>query len=120
VYAATYTTTVNLQSAADFAVLAGSGITSTNPPQVIIGDAGSSPTTSNGLTAGEVSGTNYTDGSAVVDLAKDHLTAAYIDAESRTGATVLSASTYELGGQTLTAGVYEIGTGGGDYRQSHA
>ncbi|MDP2641879.1 MAG: ice-binding family protein [bacterium] len=111
VYAATYTTIVNLQSAAGFAVLAGSGITSTNPPQVIVGDAGSSPTVSNGLTGAEVSGTNYTAGSAVVDLAKDHLTAAYLDAESRTGATVLSASTYELGGETLTPGIYKIGTG---------
>ena len=111
VYAATYTTIVNLQSAADFAVLAGSGITSTNPPQIIVGDAGSSPTVSNGLTGGEVSGTNYTAGSAVVDLAKDHLTAAYTDAEGRSGATVLSATTYELGGETLTPGVYEIGTG---------
>ena len=111
VYAASYTTIVNLDTAANFAVLAGSGITSTNPPQVIVGDAGSSPTVSNGLTAGQVSGTNYTAGSAVVDLAKTHLTSAYLDAESRSGATVLSATTYELGSQTLTPGIYEIGTG---------
>lgn len=111
VYAATYTTTVNLQTAADFAVLAGSGITSTNPPQVIIGDAGSAPTTSNGLTGAQVSGTNYTAGSAVVDQAKIHLTAAYVDAESRAGATVLSATSYDLGDDILTPGVYEIGTG---------
>jgi hypothetical protein len=35
-----------LSAASSFAVLAGSGIVSTNPPQVIVGDAGSSPTVS--------------------------------------------------------------------------
>lgn len=42
---------INLGTAANFAVLAGSGITSTNPPQFVTGDAGSSPTTDNGLSS---------------------------------------------------------------------
>ena len=99
-------TPISLDTASDFAVLAGSGIVNTNP-SVIVGDAGSSPTTTNGLTAGEVTGTNYTVASAEVDLAKTHLTSAYLDAEAL-GATTIPT---ELGGNTILAGVYETASG---------
>jgi hypothetical protein len=100
VYAAT---APSLQTASNFAILAGSGITDTTP-SVIVGDVGSSPTTSNGVTGAEVTGTNYTAGSAVVDQAKLDLTAAYTNAAGQVSTTAISA---DLGGQTLTSGVYQ-------------
>lgn len=99
-------TSIDLQTAGNFAVLGGSGIVDSNP-SVIVGDAGSSPTTSNGLTAGEVTGTNYTAGSAAVDLAKDHLTSAYLLAEAESASVIPT----ELGGTTVYAGAYETASG---------
>lgn len=97
---------INLDTSSNFAVIAGSGIVDSNP-SVIVGDAGSSPTTSNGLTAGEVTGTNYTSVSAEVDLAKTHLTDAYLAAEALGASTIPT----ELGGNTILAGVYETASG---------
>ncbi|MEK7135151.1 MAG: ice-binding family protein [Patescibacteria group bacterium] len=99
-------TAVSLGTAGSFAVLAGSGITDTNP-SVIVGDAGSSPTFTNGLTGGEVTGTNYTAASAVVDLAKDDLVTAYDAAALQTPITIST----ELGGTIVNAGVYDSASG---------
>jgi len=94
-------TTIDLGTANSFAILAGSGITDTNP-SVIVGDVGSDPTTANGLTNGEVTGTNYTAASAVVTQAKVDLVTAYNNAGLQAPSTVPT----ELGGTTKLAGVY--------------
>ncbi len=98
---------VNLGTTESFAVLAGSGITNTGPTTVsgtAGGDMGSSPTQA---FTGEVdvttTGTKYTAPSAVVDGAKEDLVSAYDDAAGRIPADTVSA---DLGGQTLTEGVY--------------
>jgi LPXTG-motif cell wall-anchored protein len=99
---------VDLGLAESFAVLAGSGITNTGPTTAS-GSAGanfgSSPT---GTFTGDVlvttSGTKYTAVDAAVTSAKVDLTTAYNDAAGRTPATTVTA---DLGGQTLTAGVYK-------------
>lgn len=99
---------VNLGLASSFAVLAGSGITNTGPTTGS-GSAGanfgSSPT---GSFTGDVqvttSGTKYTAVDAAVTAAKVDLTTAYNDAAGRTPATTVTA---DLGGQTLTTGVYK-------------
>jgi len=95
--------------ASSFAVLAGSGIVSTNPPQVIIGDAGSNPTVSNGLTGVQVTGTNYTAADAAVIAAKVAAGLAYANAAAQlqSGADIPT----DLAAQTLTAGVYHAASG---------
>jgi LPXTG-motif cell wall-anchored protein len=102
---------VNLGTTESFAVLAGSGITNTGPTTVsgtAGGDMGSSPTQA---FTGEVdvttTGTKYTAPSAVVDGAKADLETAYNDAAGRIPADTVSA---DLGGQTLTEGVYKSGS----------
>ena len=99
---------VDLGLAESFAVLAGSGITNTGPTTAsgsAGADFGSSPT---GTFTGDVqvttSGTKYTAVDAAVTAAKVDLTTAYNDAAGRTPATTVTA---DLGGQTLTAGVYK-------------
>jgi hypothetical protein len=98
------TAPVNLGAATTFAVLAGSTITNTGS-SVVSGDIGLYP------------GTSYTGGaplltqsSGVVDLtnsaalaAQSDATAAYIDAAARTPFSTVAA---DLGGTTLTPGVY--------------
>ena len=98
-----------LGAASSFAVLAGSGIVSTNPPQVIIGDAGSDPTVSNGLTGVEVTGINYTAADAAVIAAKVALANAYADASTQpqSGADIAS----DLAAQNLMPGVYHSAAG---------
>jgi len=102
-------TAPNLGTANSFAVLAGSGITSTNPPQVIVGDAGSNPTVSNGLTGAEVTGTNYTAANAAVIAAKVDLASAYADASTQpqSGADIAT----DLAAQNLAPGVYHAASG---------
>lgn len=109
--------TVDLGTADDFAILAGTGITDV-PTSTIIGDVGLHPTTGaaiTGLTCAEVTGTIYdVDGTyagacEVVDepllnIAKQDLVTAYDDAAGRTPVTTVPT---ELGGQTLTDGVYD-------------
>ena len=99
--------TVGLGTADSFAVLAGSGITNTGP-SVINGDIGSYPTTSiTGFPPGTVNGTNH-GGDADTQGAKSDLVTAYNDAAGRTPVTTVPT---ELGGTTLTHGVYSSAAG---------
>ncbi len=96
---------VNLGSAGNFAVLAGSGISNTGVTTHVIGDVGAFPTaTINGLLAGNVDGILYTSADPIVGLAKTALTTAYNDAQSRS----LNAISLpgQLGGLTLAPGLY--------------
>jgi len=98
---------VGLGTADSFAVLAGSGITNTGST-VINGDIGSFPTTSiTGFPPGTVNGTNH-GGDAVTQAAKTDLVTAYNDAAGRTPVTTVPT---ELGGTTLTHGVYSAASG---------
>lgn len=114
-------TTISLGTAANFAVLAGTSVTNI-PTSVITGDVGLSPASGSnyaGLTQAEVTGTIYAvDGAGpggavnnpgLLTTAKNDLTAAYIDAASRTTDQAFVAGDNQLGGQTLTAGVYTFG-----------
>ena len=114
------TTTVNLGTASSFAVLGGTAVTNV-PTSVIKGDVGLSPAAGSnyaGLTQAQVTGTIFAvdttgPGGSVANpglltTAKNDLTAAYIDASGRTPATVLTGSDNQLGGQTLTPGVYSF------------
>jgi len=93
-------------AAGSFAVLAGSAITNTGATS-IIGDVGTYPTLAeNGFASVSLAGTNHgADG--VTQAAKTALASAYGDASSRSPATLEAA---QLGGSTLTAGVYASGT----------
>lgn len=94
--------TVNLGTATSFAVLAGAGITNTGPT-TITGDVGTFPTTTEtGFGTVTIIGTNHA-GDAVTQAAKTDLVTAYNDAAGRTPATTVSG---DIGGQTLTPGVY--------------
>ena len=114
------TTTVNLGTADPFAVLAYSLVTNI-PTSAIIGNVGLSPAAGSnysGLTALEVTGTIYavdgtgpigaTNNPGLLTTAKNDLTTAYTDASGRTGATVLTGGDNQLGGKTLTPGVYSF------------
>ncbi len=106
VYAAV--ATVNLSGATNFAVLAGSTITNTGS-SVINGDLGLSPGTSvTGFPPATLNGTQHVSNALAIQ-AKTDLTAAYNDAAGRTPASSIGA---ELGGLTLTPGVYNSGTFG--------
>lgn len=109
--------TVDLQTASPFVILSGTpNITDVANSSVITGNVGLSPASGAGigLLCSQVSGTIFsvdaagplpcriTDGPLLV-TAKNNLTAAYIDAAGRTP--VITVPT-ELGGTTLTAGVY--------------
>ena len=99
-------TTVGLGTGTNFAVLAGSGITNTGGT-VIHGGIGTFPTTTiTGFPPGTVNGTNHA-GDGVTQGAKTDLVTAYNDAAGRTPATVPT----ELGGTTVTAGVYNSAAG---------
>lgn len=97
---------VDLGSAADFAVLAGSGITFTGATTVTghIGSYATATITGAGNVT-FVSGVNHA-GDATTQTAKTDLTTAYNDAFGRSGTTIAS----QLGGTTLTPGVYSAGT----------
>ncbi len=99
--------TIDLGSAAGFAVLAGTGITFTSPGNFITGDIGSYsvPTISGIGNVTFLSGSNHA-GDAFTQAAKTDLAAAYADAVGRTPVAIASA----LGGITLTPGVYSAGT----------
>ncbi|MBA3299835.1 MAG: DUF3494 domain-containing protein, partial [Thermoleophilaceae bacterium] len=97
---------VLLGTADSFAVLAGSTITNTGP-SVINGDLGLHPGTSvTGFPPGTVNGVQHiTD--AVALQAKADLRTAYLDAAGRPLTATLPP---DVGGQTLTAGVYRTGS----------
>ena len=85
-----------------FAVLAGAGITNTGPT-TINGDLGTFPTTSiTGAASMTVTGTNH-GGDAVTQGAKTDLVTAYNTATGEGPTTAVAA---DLGGRTLTAGIY--------------
>ncbi len=100
-------TTVLLGTAANFSVLAGSGITNTGPT-TIYGDVGTFPTPSQtGFGSVTIIGTNHVD-DAVTQQAKIDLVTAYNDAAGRTPVTTVAT---ELGGTTLVPGVYNSASG---------
>ena len=102
------TAPVPLGTAANFAVLAGSTVTNTGPT-TISGDVGLSPGTAvTGFPPGQVvNGTIHAADSAALQAQAD-LTAAYDNAAART---VTATVPTELGGTTLTAGVYNSAAG---------
>jgi len=110
--------TVNLGTAAPFAILSGTpNITDAGNASVITGNVGLSPATGagTGLNCSQVTGIIYsvdasgplpcrvTNGPLLV-TAKNNLTTAYNDAAGRTPLTTVPT---ELGGTTLVAGVYD-------------
>ncbi len=98
--------TVDLGTATRFAVLAGSGITNTGVT-TITGDVGTFPTTTEtGFGTVTILGTNHM-GDAVTQAAKNDLVTAYNDAAGRTPVIIPT----ELGGTTLTPGVYASNDG---------
>lgn len=95
--------TVNLRSAAAFAILAGAGVTNTGNT-TINGDLGTTPTgTINGFPPGIING-NIHAADPIADQAKLDLTTAYNDAQGRS----LNAISLpgDLGGLTLAPGLY--------------
>jgi hypothetical protein len=98
-------TAVGLGTADSYALLAGSGVTNTGP-SVINGDLGSSPTPAvtgfGGAPNGTVNGSTH-QADAAAGQAQDDLTTAYDNAAGQGPANTLAT---ELGGQTLTPGVY--------------
>lgn len=100
-------TLVPMGTAEPFAVLAGTGITSTGPT-TINGDVGTHPNDAMTVTGSfALSGTDHGNDGVTAD-AKDDLTAAYLSAEGQTTDFAVSA---DLAGQTLTPGVYTSGSG---------
>jgi hypothetical protein len=100
--------TVNLGSTSVYAVLAGAGITNTGATTIsgtAGGDLGSAPTAGiTGDTLITTSGAKHPAADAQTLAAKDDLVTAYNDAAGRIPATTVAA---DLGGQTLTQGVYK-------------
>jgi hypothetical protein len=93
---------VGLGTDSSFAVLAGSTVTNTGP-SVVNGDLGVSPGTAvTGFPPGLVNGTIHA-ADAVAGQGQTDLTTAYNDAAGRTPPVAVSG---DLGGQTLTPGVY--------------
>ena len=93
---------VNLGSAAAFAVMATTAISSIDPT-VINGDVGLDPGTSQGIPAGDVNGSIHVGDQAIVDAQAD-LLSAYNDAVSRSLTSVALAG--NMGGLTFTPGLY--------------
>ena len=98
------TSPVDLGTAAHFGTLAGGAISGTGHVE---GDVGSGT----GAIAPAITsdGTIYPTGDAVVMTALDDYSTAYNDGNNRPYDILLSAAAYELGGKTLTPGVYKIG-----------
>jgi hypothetical protein len=103
-------TSVGLGTANSFAVLAGAGVTNTGP-SVINGDLGSSPNPSvtgfGGAPNGTINGATH-QADALAAQAQADLTTAYNNAAGQ--GPVITLAT-ELGGQTLTPGVYNSESG---------
>lgn len=103
-------TSVGLGTANSFAILAGAGVTNTGP-SVINGDLGTSPnpavTGFGGAPNGTVNGATH-QADALAAQAQADLTTAYNDAAGQGPVNTLAT---ELGGQTLTPGVYNSESG---------
>jgi Ice-binding-like len=103
-------TAIGLGTADSFALLAGSGVTNTGP-SVINGDLGTSPTPAvtgfGGAPNGTVNGSIH-QADALAGQAQADLTTAYDNAAGQGPVTTLAT---ELGGQTLTPGVYNSQSG---------
>jgi len=100
-------TTVGLGTASSFAVLAGSGITNTGAT-TITGDVGTFPTPAEtGFGSITLNGANDA-GNSVTQGAKNDLVTAYNDAAGRTPVSTIPT---ELGGSTLSGGVYDSAAG---------
>ncbi len=103
-------TSVGLGTANSFAVLAGAGVTNTGP-SVINGDLGTSPTPAvtgfGGAPNGTVNGATH-QADALAGQAQADLTTAYNNAAGQGPVNTLAT---ELGGQTLTPGVYNSESG---------
>jgi hypothetical protein len=99
---------VNLGSAANFVVLAGSTVTNVNSVGTIVtGDLGLSPGSAvTGFPPGVLVGTQHV-ADPTAAQAKLDLTTAFNDAAGRPGATIVASG--ELGGLTLAPGVYQSG-----------
>lgn len=103
---------IDLGSAGNFAILAGSGISNTGVSTMINGDVGSFPTaTINGLLSGNVNGTLFTSADPIVGLAKTDLTTAFNDAQSRSLDAISLPG--QIGGLTLAPGLYVNSTTSG-------
>lgn len=114
-------TKVDLGTAESFAVLAGTPNITNVPTSVITGDVGLSPASGSGigLTCAEVTGTIYSvdaagplpcrvTNPALLTLAKNDLTAAYLDAAGQTPSVIVPT---ELGSTTKTPGIYSSTAG---------
>ena len=98
-----FATAPPLGTAASFAVLGGSTVTNSGPT-IVTGDLGVSPGTAvTGFPPGSVIGTTHT-ADAVALQAQNDVTTAYNDLAGQACNTDLT--NQDLGGQTLTAGVY--------------
>ena len=119
--AASAAQSLQLGTAAPFAVLGGTEVTDV-PTSSITGDVGLSPAAGSnyaGLTQAEVTGTIYSvDGTgpagtvnnpALLTTAKNDLTTAYVAAAGQTPTSTFTAGDNQLGGQTLVPGVYAFG-----------
>ena len=101
----TIQSTVPLAGAANFGVLAGSGVTNTGATNVT-GDLGLSPGSSvGGFPPGILVGTQHIN-DVIANQAKLDLTAAYNDAAGRTSTDIVTLSG-NIGGLTLTPGLYK-------------
>jgi hypothetical protein len=99
--------TVGLGTASSFAVLAGSGITNTGAT-TITGDVGTFPTTAEtGFGSVTLNGADNA-GNSVTQGAQNDLVTAYNDAAGRTPVSTIPT---ELGGSTLSGGVYDSAAG---------
>jgi len=114
-------TAIQLNTAAPFAVLAGTAVTDV-PTSTITGDVGLSPHAGSyyaGLTKAEVTGTIYAtdatgpagaiDNPGLLTQAKNDLTTAFLTAAGEVATTTYSTGDNQLGGKTLTPGVYAFG-----------
>jgi hypothetical protein len=99
------TVAVNLGTADNFAVLAGSGITNVSAGTRIAGDVGSAPTPSvTGLLQSQVDGVLYLSSDPETTQAQADLTTGYNDAAGAPCGSDLTG--IDLGGLTLVPGVY--------------
>ncbi|MEO6322857.1 MAG: ice-binding family protein [Polaromonas sp.] len=97
---------VNLDCAANFAILAGSTVTNTGPTIIKDGDLGLSPGSSvTGFPPGKIEGGVIRINDTQANNAKLCLTTAYNDAAGRTTAPITLSG--NIGGQTLAPGLYK-------------